>query len=328
MPNLWEGLVFTGLTDSWAQVNSAQQTIDNLARTPLSKVLYFVLGFTIFRLAIAGYLAKTPAHQRFGAYGFVRFLNETADAIVYAGVVVFMLIRPFALQAFTIPSGSMWPTLNVADYIVANKAIYRFSDPKVGDIVVFRPPKFIVSRDQLDENGNPRVDYIKRCIGVPGDLIEFKNGQLYRNGQPVNESYRTFSKCESPAGMECTAFSTLTPEEVGRLTPVNFKLVKRGDEIIPLQYTDRDANSSLAEGNLLEPPPYVTAPPFVVDDPAEQRKLMAAPAQKIPPGYYLMIGDNRNGSFDGRAWGLVPRDAIVGRSEAIWFPLARWRMTR
>ena len=57
-------------------------------------------------------------------------------------------------------------------------------------------------------------------------------------------------------------------------------------------------------------------------------KLIQAPAEKVPPGYYLMMGDNRNGSFDSRGWGLVPRDAIVGRSEAIWLPMSRWRATR
>ena len=45
--------------------------------------------------------------------------------------------------------------------------------------------------------------------------------------------------------------------------------------------------------------------------------------QPIPAGFYLMMGDNRNGSLDGRAWGLVPRDSIIGRSEVIWFPMGR-----
>jgi signal peptidase I len=57
-------------------------------------------------------------------------------------------------------------------------------------------------------------------------------------------------------------------------------------------------------------------------------ELCDAPPARIPPGYFLMMGDNRNGSFDGRFWGLVPRSAIIGRSEAVMWPPSRWRRTR
>ena len=56
---------------------------------------------------------------------------------------------------------------------------------------------------------------------------------------------------------------------------------------------------------------------------SEWPKARALPAEKIPPGYFLFMGDNRNGSFDGRGWGLVPRESIVGRAEFVWLPLPR-----
>jgi signal peptidase I len=57
-------------------------------------------------------------------------------------------------------------------------------------------------------------------------------------------------------------------------------------------------------------------------------KAIAEPAEPLPPGYYLMMGDNRNDSFDGRGWGMVPRASIIGRSEFIWLPISRIRITR
>src|SRR5262249_3941137 len=115
------------------------------------------------------------------------------DAIIYAGVFVFMLIRPFLLQAFLIPSGSMIPTLLENDFIVANKTIYRYSDPQRGDIVVFRPPAFAALPDQLDSNHEPKVDFIKRCTGIPGDLIEIHDGNLYRDGKQEPDVHKHFT---------------------------------------------------------------------------------------------------------------------------------------
>ena len=59
-----------------------------------------------------------------------------------------------------------------------------------------------------------------------------------------------------------------------------------------------------------------------------EQELVTSPPAAVPPGFVLMMGDNRNGSYDGRAWGLVPRDDVIGRSEFIWLPIDRWRTTR
>jgi len=308
-----------------------QQTIDTLARTPLSEVLKFVVILTILRFGLAFYLKKTPPHLRTGAYGFCRFINELADAFIYAGVFVFMVIRPFAVQAFLIPSGSMWPTLYVNDFIVANKAVYRYSDPKVGDIVVFRPPaEAIFDPTQIDADGGVKVDFIKRCQGTPGDLVELREGVIYRNGKPDPETpYKHYSECMDANRNQCVNFRALTEDEISKLFKSNFKLVKRNGEIIPLNWSKYDANSSNPRSDSWSGDrPYAVAGKFIVDDPAEAQRLIDAPAEKVPAGYYLMMGDNRNGSFDSRGWGLVPRNAIVGRSEAIWMPIPRWRMTR
>ena len=283
---MWDNLLAQSTPSPW---------IDALARTPLSKVLIFVGVCTAVRLIAAPYLAKVPAHQRTGTYNVVKFLNEIMDAIVYAGVFVFLLIRPFFIQTFTIPSESMVDTLLVNDYIVANKGVYRYSDPKNGDIVVFRPPVRAAHADQIDpDSGEVKVDFIKRLIGSPGEVIEVRGGKLYRDNKPVDEPY-----VSSPHGYD-------------------FKLVKYRDEYWPLAIQGQSVNES-----------------FVVDkfhlsstDEKTMEELLNLPAAPIPPGHYLFMGDNRANSSDGRAWGIVPRESVIGRAEFIWFPISRWRRVR
>jgi signal peptidase I len=304
--------------------------VDKLARTPLSHVVILVGVLTFLRLAIYPKLSKTPAHMRHGAFPLFRSANELLDALVYAAVFVFLVIRPFAIQAFLIPSGSMWPTLYVNDFIVANKAIYRYSQPKEGDIVVFRPPVEAIQRQSDIVDGEVQVDFIKRCIGVPGDLVELKKGVLYRNGQQVPEPYTHLSMGTTrDSEGEYTDFRDLNDAERQSYTQQSWKLVKYHDLFFPVNYTDHDANSlDPARESFTSPPPYSIAAKFSLTDPNEMNKVKEMPAIKIPDGYYLMMGDNRDNSFDGRCWGLVPRDSIIGRAEFIWMPLSRWRITR
>lgn len=94
---------------------------------------------------------------------------------------VFLVIRPFVVEAFYIPSESMVHTLEVGDRVLTNKFIYRFTEPDRGDILVFKSV----------EGGNlkNRADLIKRVVGVPGDTIEVQKGKLFVNGEPQNEPY-------------------------------------------------------------------------------------------------------------------------------------------
>lgn len=114
--------------------------------------------------------------------------REYAEALIIA-LLLALVIRTFIVQAFKIPSESMLNTLQVGDHLLASKFaygikapftdtyIYKGSDPQRGDIIIFKYPN------------DPSVDYIKRIVGVPGDVIEVREKQLYRNGQPVKEAY-------------------------------------------------------------------------------------------------------------------------------------------
>ncbi len=106
---------------------------------------------------------------------------EFVDSGLVAALLVFCLLRPFVIQAFFIPSGSMLPTLQQGDRILVNKFIYFFRDPEPGEIVVFNAPPAA--------SPNADKDFIKRVVGAPGDTICVKDGALYRNGERIEEDY-------------------------------------------------------------------------------------------------------------------------------------------
>ena len=273
-----------------SQPAPALQFIDNLARTPLSQVLIFVAVCTLVRLAVFPKLTKTAPHMRYGSYAIFKFLNEAMDAFVYAGVIVFLVIRPFAVQTFFIPSESMETTLMTNDFIIANKFIYRFQEPQAGDITVFRPP----ARGILD--GRSQEDYIKRCVGTPGQVIEIRQGRLYSDGKMVDEPYVH-----------------------NGLSEVDFKLVNDNGTYIPcIILPDGQINTG---GSAKE---YLVSP----NDLDRQQTLRNLPPAAVPKGSLLMMGDNRNRSFDGRFWGLADRRNLIGKAEFIWLPISRMRQTR
>ncbi|WP_084650548.1 signal peptidase I [Desulfovibrio litoralis] len=111
------------------------------------------------------------------------------EALVIA-VILALFIRAFIVQAYTIPSGSMKDTLLIGDFLLVNKFAYGIKipftnktiintgEPQHGDIIVFANP-----------NDPDKEDYIKRVVGLPGDVLEMRDHVLYRNGEKVDESY-------------------------------------------------------------------------------------------------------------------------------------------
>src|SRR5499427_2357465 len=112
--------------------------------------------------------------------------REYIEAIVIA-VLLALVIRQFAVQAFTIPSGSMMDTLLIGDYILVNKFLFGpeipftdvrlpgLRDPHRGDIIVFKYPQ--------DE----KRDFIKRIVGTPGDVVQVRGDQVFVNNEPQVE---------------------------------------------------------------------------------------------------------------------------------------------
>ncbi len=208
-------------------------------------------------------------------------------------LVVFTL-RSFVAEPFKIPSSSMRPTLEVGDFILVNKFIYGlrlpiveskivpFSDPKRGDVVVFRYPL------------NPSQDFIKRVIGVGGDLVSYQDKKLTVNGKALPQvpdgtySYLENMHFETLDRMLVTADSGDGPRSftIGvnpRAPPVNPQAVRPFPGRENCDYNERGFTC------------------------------------KVPAGHYLMMGDNRDNSDDSRYWGFVPDDHIRGKAFFIWW---------
>jgi signal peptidase I len=193
-------------------------------------------------------------------------LVEFDDSLLIALLVVFCVLRPFVIQAFYIPSGSMEPTLQERDRILVLKFWYHVAEPKPGDIVVFRAPKSAYYSNPLDNADlTEQKDFIKRLVGRPHDRLRVQDYALYRNDAPVEE-------------------------------------------------------------------PYVKAPPVYIWPLDPEAGVL------VPPDQYVVFGDNRNNSNDSHRWWLptrghsqvdapfVPREALLGRAWAVFWPLGRVRI--
>ena len=103
-------------------------------------------------------------------------IRETVEIFAVA-LALAILIKTFIVGNYWVPSGSMLPTIEINDKVVVTNFSYWFDGPERGDVVVFHYP--------LDT----KKDYIKRCIGLPGETVEFKDSCLYINGVLVDEPY-------------------------------------------------------------------------------------------------------------------------------------------
>lgn len=160
--------------------------------------------------------------------------------ILALSIVLAFGIRHFVAEARYIPSESMLPTLEVNDRLIVEKISYRFREPQRGDVVVFRPTDAIQAA-----NPNFHDALIKRIIGLPGDTVEVRGGQVYIDDQILVESY------------------------------------------------------------IYEAPNYPWGP------------------EVVPEDSYLVLGDNRNNSYDSHYWGFVPQKSLIGRAAVRVWPLDR-----
>lgn len=128
-----------------------------------------------------------------------RSLLREVAGIVLVGLVAALLLRTFVVQAFSIPSTSMLPTLHVGDRVFVNKLVYVFGDIQRFDVIVFRDPDgddrgvFETFVDWLTEGfglSQPaEKDFIKRVLAFPGETWEIGEGRLFVNGVAIEEPY-------------------------------------------------------------------------------------------------------------------------------------------
>jgi signal peptidase I len=120
-------------------------------------------------------------------------------AIVAVAVLVALAIQSWLLKPYRIPSESMVPTLRPGDRVLVNRVTYHLRDPERGDVIVFHYPE------------DPAVVFIKRVVGVPGDVLEVRNGRLYVNGKKTAEPYvhHTGGRLDPTVAQAAIAGSTL-----------------------------------------------------------------------------------------------------------------------
>jgi signal peptidase I len=219
--------------------------------------------------------------------------------------VVVLLLRSFVFEPFRIPSDSMMPTLLDGDFIIVNKYAYglrlpvvnhkilAIGSPQRGDVVVFRYPP------------DPSINYIKRLVGLPGDRVQVHDDKLIVNGKPVPTVDLGLYDDGCYQGMR------LAQEHLGEHRHEIMFCPTPGDIAVePLPTCNRHQSRSYV---------CVASQSNEVPDRGDWAEHV------IPPGTYLMIGDNRDNSADGRYFGFVPEDNLVGKATRIWF---NWDLQR
>lgn len=254
--------------------------------------------------------------------------REYFDALVYAAVVAF-LIKVFLFEAYRIPTGSMENTLLVGDFLLVTKFTYgattprnipftnvripyfrlpAFKEPKIGDIIVFDFP------GDRDEKQSPEVlNYIKRCVGLPGDTIQIINRVLYNNGKVI------------PNPPQAKFITNVQPPNYG-----NPRIFPKGvswndDNYGPLRIPKKGDRLRIDSSN------FEQWRVFILRENHDEVKL--TPDNKlivdgvvldsniyiVQRDYLFMMGDNRNNSLDSRFWGFMPKDNIVGEAFMIYW---------
>lgn len=272
--------------------------MDWLANITLPYVLAAVAVLFAVRLYLGKY--KSPAAKQ---------AAEAAESLLIAVVLVFLVIRPFIVQAFYIPSGSMMPTLLERDHILVNKFVYRFSEPKHGDIVVFKSPPGV-------SNDGKERDFIKRLVGVPGDTIRVTAGYVEASG--VRYDHRKLKEML----LSDTAWSGT--EDVVKLTKDGVLL--NDQSLSPAQVAAKlDANPAklrIVPGVVIRNGKALKET-FTQEDPEYNMPLV-----KIPSGKLFVMGDNRNSSNDSHLWGTFDRDRVLGKALVRFWPLNRLGIPR
>jgi signal peptidase I len=214
-------------------------------------------------------------------------------------VIMALFGMTFIVQAVKVPTGSMQNTITIGDHLLVNKFIFAPGTPlpflpqreiKRGDIVVFKYPgnEHNKAGDMKPDNLPFKTNYVKRVIGLPGDTVEVRGDRVYVNNEPLPEHL-------------------IVAENQNDKAP-----------LVPVESTPRQPNE-----------PYsVYYYPETVQAARDGQRVLSSPdfhyavngkPLKVPDDSYFVMGDSRDNSSDSRAWGIVPRDLVVGRAMFVYW---------
>lgn len=228
--------------------------------------------------ATSGKQKKGRAKESERPRGLLGAIRSIAPAILAA-----LAVRAFLFEPFSIPSGSMLPTLQIGDYVIVtkfaygvrmpftNEMLWQRGVPERGDVIVFERPT------------PPAENLIKRVVGLPGETVEIRDGIVWIDGKaqprellqanaPIDDYDERFRRWVA-------ARADLYVEQLGQL-----------DGDVHRHFVLEQVRGHAPEG------------PF-----------------RVPAGQVLVLGDNRDNSADSRAWGYVPLGHIRGRADVIGF---------
>ncbi len=248
-----------------------------------------------------------------------KFFRSVKEILVTLIVVLF--IQSFFIQGYSTPTGSMENTILIGDRMFFNQFIYgpstprnipltniklpyfRFpavKEPKRGDIVNFDFPGF---RDEVIPSEN--VQYLKRIVGQPGDVVEVRERVLYVNGEVF------------PNPLDAVFIGPISPKGVR-----NDKIFPKGepwneDNYGPLRIPQKGDIVTLNSSNYQQWDTFIKREnhhPELRADGKVYIDGVQTDKYTVERNYYFMMGDNRCNSLDSRYWGFVPRENIVGKA--------------
>ena len=133
-------------------------------------IFYLAIGLIIAVIILRYFIKREKATSK--RRKVLVFIFEYVDSARSASILALIIVT-LIVQTFAIPTGSMIPTLNIGNHLMVNKFIYYFRKPERGDVMVFVYPV------------NPKKDFIKRLVGLPGETIQIKDGSVFINGEEL-----------------------------------------------------------------------------------------------------------------------------------------------
>jgi signal peptidase I len=262
--------------------------------------------------------AKTESSIKLQTLGFLREILLTAACVLAA--------NSFVLAAFEVPTGSMMNTVKIGDRLFVNKFIYGGSTPYTlpltsirvphfrlpgfrnvehGDVIVFDWPG---NRDQAEKP--KQTYYLKRCIGLPGDIVQIDQRVIYVNGQaqpmppngqylrpkPLPAHYRNPEIFPRGSGFNEDNFGPIVVPGKGMSLSLNAANLPAWEVFIRRE----GHRVSLADNNIL------------IDDRPAHHYI-------VERDYVFAMGDNRDNSLDSRFWGFVPVEDIIGTPMVVFW---------